>query len=437
MSIALTEEKSSLTAAPTPASDSTPAILRELNARGWAAYQGTPAPSRQDEAWRFTNLKLLDLTAYTHTVRAAETVKAALEKRSTGLEKIAGKMVFVNDELVSQTILNDTLRQQGVIWKPLAQAAAEHPELFSKYFMVNETRLGSARFAALHQSAVRNGTFLYVPAGVTIDLPIEVFHWASGANNASFPHTLLIVERNAKVTLIDYFGSEEKNNSHLAIGVNDLHVAEGGQLTYVAVQEWNEQSLSFQINHTTVAGNGTAQTLNVNLGGRYARTENLSRLVGEGARSDMLALTAATGTQEFDQRTLQEHAAPGASSDLLYKNTLDDQSRTIFAGLIRVDEGAHRTDAYQKVRNLLLSDDAEANSAPGLEILADDVRCTHGATSGQIEKEELFYMLARGIDKRTAQRLIVQGFLSETVDRLEDPVLSAAIGERLTRKFSR
>ena len=162
MSIALTEEKSSLTAAPTPASDSTPAILRELNARGWAAYQGTPAPSRQDEAWRFTNLKLLDLTAYTHTVRAAETVKAALEKRSTGLEKIAGKMVFVNDELVSQTILNDTLRQQGVIWKPLAQAAAEHPELFSKYFMVNETRLGSARFAALHQSAVRNGTFLYV-----------------------------------------------------------------------------------------------------------------------------------------------------------------------------------------------------------------------------------------------------------------------------------
>lgn len=437
MSIALTEEKTSLTAAPAPATDAVPAILRELNARGWAAYQGIPFPTRTDEAWRFTNLKAIDLASYTHTVPAADAVKTALAERSVGLDEISGKMVFVNDELVSQTVLSDTLRQQGVIWKPLAQAAADHPELLAKYFMTNETRLGSAKFAALHQSAVRNGTFLYVPAGVKIDLPIEVFHWASGANNTSFPHTLLVVEANAKVTLVDYFGSEEGEQSHLAIGVNDLHVAEGADLTYIAVQEWNEKSLSFQINHTTVAKAGSAKSLNVNLGSRYARTENLSRLTGEGARSDMLAMTAATGSQEFDQRTLQEHAAPGAYSDLLYKNTLDNESRTIVAGLIKVDEGAHRTDAYQKVRNLLLSDDAEANSAPGLEILADDVRCSHGATSGQIEKEELFYMLARGIDKRTAQRLIVHGFLSETMDRLESPVLSASIGQRLTRKFSR
>jgi len=133
---------------------------------------------------------------------------------------------------------------------------------------------------------------------------------------------------------------------------------------------------------------------------------------------------------------LQDHLAPGAYSDLLYKNSLDDRARTIFAGLIKVEPGAHRTDAYQKVRNLLLSDDAEANSAPGLEILADDVRCSHGATSGQIEAEELFYMLARGIHKRTAQRLVVQGFLQEAIDRLGNEELAAHLGRYVEAKFA-
>ena len=149
----------------------------------------------------------------------------------------------------------------------------------------------------------------------------------------------------------------------------------------------------------------------------------------------MLSVTVAEGDQEFDQRTWQDHVAPGASSDLLYKNSLDDRSRTIFAGMIKVEPGAQRTDAYQKVRNLMLSDDAEANSMPGLEILADDVRCTHGATSGQVEAEELFYMLARGIHRRTAQRLIVRGFLQEAIDRLGNAALSARLGELVGAKF--
>src|SRR5205823_11898057 len=131
-----------------------------------------------------------------------------------------------------------------------------------------------------------------------------------------------------------------------------------------------------------------------------------SRLIGQGGRSDMLAVSVAEGEQEFDQRTLQDHQQPDTASDLLYKNSLDDKARTIFASLIRVEPHAHRTDAYQKVRNLLLSDDAEANSMPGLEIMADEVRCTHGATSGQSEEEELFYMLSRGIPRDKAQQVV-------------------------------
>jgi Fe-S cluster assembly protein SufD len=161
----------------------------------------------------------------------------------------------------------------------------------------------------------------------------------------------------------------------------------------------------------------------------------LSRLIGEGGRSDLLAVAVAKHQQEFDARTLQDHISPRTASDLLYKNALDDRARTIFGGLIRVEPDAHFTDAYQKVRNLLLSDDSEANSMPGLEILADDVRCTHGATSGQIDEDELFYLRTRGIPTKVAQRLLVTGFLDEVIQRLDHPAIAAYLHRLIEEKF--
>jgi len=194
------------------------------------------------------------------------------------------------------------------------------------------------------------------------------------------------------------------------------------------VQNWNRSTLSIQMHNTIVARDAAVKNLHVHLGARHARTESVSRLTGEGARSEMLAVTAASGTQEFDQRTLQDHQAPGTSSDLLYKNALNGASRSIFSGMIRVEPGAHHTDAYQKVRNLLLSDNAQANSLPGLEILADNVRCTHGATSGAINPDELFYLQSRGIPPREARQMLVHGFLQEVIGRLRIPVLSEYLG---------
>ena len=154
-------------------------------------------------------------------------------------------------------------------------------------------------------------------------------------------------------------------------------------------------------------------------------------------RSDLLAVAVAKHEQEFDARTLQDHVSPHTASDLLYKNALDDRARTIFGGLIRVEPHAHFTDAYQKVRNLLLSDDAEANSMPGLEILADNVRCSHGATSGQINKDELFYLRTRGIPVPVAERLIVTGFLDEVVQRLDNPAISERLRRLIEEKFTK
>jgi Fe-S cluster assembly protein SufD len=411
--------------------------FRESQQESWKHFQSLPLPKRTDETWRFATLKAVDLAPYSAPLAVSDAVKAGLIQRSTGLKETAGRMIFANDQLLQREVLSDDLKRQGVIWEPIEKAVVEHADIFRKHFMTQEAVLGSQKFSALHKAMVKSGTFLYVPRGVEIDLPIEIFHWLHGDNGSTFPHTLLIAGENSKVTLVDYFESADSEAPGFACGVNDLFAEAGAKLNYICVQNWSRKVLSFQINSTVVGRDANATGMTMNLGSFYARSESVSRLAGEGGRSDMLSVSAAEGTQEFDQRTLQDHQVPNTSSDLLYKNSLDDRARTIFAGLIRVEPGAHKTDAYQKVRNLLLSDEAEANSAPGLEIEADDVRCTHGATSGEIEKEELFYLQARGISKQSAQRLIVSGFLNEVVGRLENEAVRERLQGLLASKFER
>ena len=426
------ELAASLIVAPEPASQSEETGWhREMRTAAWQKFAALPMPARTDEAWRFSSLKALDLTPYAPLLPVTSAAREELIARSKGLEHSAGRMVFANDQLLTREIHSDALRQKGVIWLPIEQAATEHAELFQQHFMREEAALGSRKFAALHQAWIKNGTFLYIPRGVEIELPIEAYHWLHGENGSCFPHTLIIAGENSKVTFVDYFASSEAESKGFACGVNDLWLGAGAKVTYVNVQEWSRETLSVQINSTVVGRDAAAVALNANFGGAYVRSESISHLRGSGGRSDMLAFSLADARREVDQRTLQIHEVPNTASDLLYKNALDDQSRTIFAGLIRVNPGAHFTDAYQKVRNLLLSDEAEANSAPGLEIEADNVRCTHGATSGQVDEEELFYMLSRGIHKSAAQRLIVFGFLNEVLERLPDD----AIREKLRAKL--
>jgi Fe-S cluster assembly protein SufD len=244
----------------------------------------------------------------------------------------------------------------------------------------------------------------------------------------------VIAEENSKVTVVDHFVSADAN-THFACGANDLYAAHGARLTYVAAQAWSRNTLSFQFNSTVVRRDARVQSLNLHLGARQARHESLSQLQAPGAFSEMLALTVADGTQEFDQRTLQVHQAPNTKSDLLYKNALRDKAKTIFSGLIIVDPDAQKTDAYQSNRNLMLSDEAEANSLPGLEIQANDVRCTHGATSSRIDPEQEFYLQARGIPKAAADELLTFGFFEEVLNRLESDSLHDALRELVRTQF--
>jgi Fe-S cluster assembly protein SufD len=271
---------------------------------------------------------------------------------------------------------------------------------------------------------------------VEVEGTIEVHHWISGANTLIFPHTLIITGESAKVRVTDLFRSADETSPGLAVAYNDLYAGRNSQLDYVAVQDFNEVTRVIQVNDTSVQRDARAKAFVLNVGASWARNESLSRLEGSGAHSDMLSVSIPAREQEYDQRTFQHHVSEGAYSDLLYKNTLYDSSKTVFSGLIFVDEGAHQTDAYQTCRNLLMSDRAEAHSMPGLEINADQVKCSHGSTSAQIADDEIFYLCARGIDPVRARQLIARGFSVEAIERLDNEAVEELVLRFVDKKFA-
>ena len=428
MSLTLDSPSSMLTTAPeTPAY--LPAWFAARQQSAWQRFLATPAPKRGDETWRFSSIKQLDFSAFRKTpVSGANDLIA----RSSGLEAPAAKLIFVNDELVHV----ESRLPEGVICLPLAEALVSHSDLVQAHFMKQETRLGSAKFAALHEASLTNGLFVHVSDKVEVEGTIEVHHWIVGGNTVIFPHTLVVTGTSSKVRVVDIFRSADDVQPGLAIAVNDLSAGQNSKLDYVAIQAFNEVTRVIQINETSAFRDASATGFILNTGASWARNETLSRLEGPGSRSDMLAVSIPAHEQEYDQRTFQHHVSEGAYSDLLYKNSLYDNSRTIFSGLIFVDENAHHTDAYQTCRNLLMSDTCEANSMPGLEINADQVKCSHGSTSSQISDEEIFYLRARGIDPVNARQLIARGFSVDVVERLKNNEVEELVLKFIDAKFA-
>lgn len=382
-----------------------PTWFADLQEQAVKEYEAIPAPTRKDETWRFGNLKQLDFSEFTPDENC--------------------EVHYRIPEL-----------PDGVVCLPFEDALQSHGDLVRQHFMQSEARLGSAKFAALHKARVNSGLFVYVPDGVKVEAPIEVSHVLSGEHKAVYPHTLVVTGKHAEVSVLDRFSSANEDDPGLCIAVNDLIAGEGSKLTYCAVQELNLCSRMIQINATDVGRDAHATAFTSNTGAQWARNESVSRMIGEGAHSDMLSCSLPSGTQQFDQRTYQHHASPHTNSDLLYKNTLYGTSKTIFSGLILVDEGSHYTDAYQTCRNLLMEDTAEANSMPGLEINADQVKCSHGSTSASISDEEIFYLRARGIPPQKARQLIANGFSVEVIERLKNERLEEAVLEAVERKVA-
>lgn len=407
-----------------------PTWLAERQQAALARYESTPTPKRGDEQWRFANIKQLKFDNLSG--EANEANHSDLISRSTGVETPAAKFVFLNDAVIS----SETSLPEGVICLPLAEALEKHSDLVEQHFMKQESRLGSAKYAALHEASVKNGLFVHIPDNTEVEDTIEVHHWISGETTA-FPHTLIVTGKSSKVRVIDIFRSADDSTPGLTIGYKDLYAGQNSSLDYIAIQALNEVSRMIAIKETSTARDSRSRAFILNTGAAWARNESMSRLEGPGAHSDMLSVSIPDHEQEFDQRTFQHHVSPNTNSDLLYKNTLYGHSKTVFSGLISVDEKAHHTDAYQTCRNLLMTDDCEANSMPGLEINADQVACSHGSTSAQIADEEIFYLQARGIAPDQARQLIARGYSIEAVMRLKNEKTEALVLKFIDEKFSR
>ncbi len=401
-----------------------PTWLRDARLQAWDIYESLPMPGRTDEEWRRTDFRGLKW-GHLHPFSPNGHQEPSLEKLLSGFENngvsdhaAQAGIIVQKDAATAWFEVDEELAAKGVVFCDLDTAAREHEALFRQYFMTKAVPVDFGKFEALHAALWQSGSFLYVPKGVSIDKPFRVFTTSSHPANSVFAHTLVVLEDGAEAFLVDAYGSETFEGQSFASGVVELILNKASKLRYVQMQDWGRDVWNFMTERATLQGDATLNSLHVTLGSRFSKNSIGSHLQGEDSLAEMLGISFADGDQFFDHHTWQLHESPYATSDLEFKSALKERARTVYSGLIKVHEGAQKTDAYQQNRNLLLSREARADSIPNLEIAANDVRCTHGATISQVVPEHVFYLQARGIPYTEAQKLIVEGFFRPVIDRI-------------------
>jgi Fe-S cluster assembly protein SufD len=387
-----------------------PDWLRARRHDAFAAYERLSLPSRSDEEWRRTDIRGLNLDAFEPFERADGAAPVS------AIEDVAGVLRQRGSE-PGMVELDASLAGRGVLFLPLTQAAKEHPDLVRRH-LFTEVQPDRDKFAALHAALFSGGTFLYVPEGVAVDKPLVSQFWSSGGGAAVLPHTLIIAGRGSSFNYLDEFLSPDLDRPALTSGSAEVFAGEGASVGYLSLQRWGRHAWQFADQRARAERDAAVRLVAVGLGGRFAKNRIEASLAGPGATAELKALFFGSEQQFFDFHTLQQHVVGHTTSDLLFKGALRDEARSVYAGLIRIEPKAVRSDAYQANRNLLLSKTAKAHSIPMLEILNNDVRCTHGATIAPIDPAHLFYLQSRGIPAPTAERMIVHGFFGQVLDRI-------------------
>ncbi len=408
-----------------------PVWLRAQRISAWERWEATPMPSTRSEEWRYTDiaskLRLDELVLAGENGPPGpvpEMLRGAMDEDRDSL----GQVVDVDGRVVSSE-LDESARRAGVTLGSLRQAARGGHPVVQALLAKEAVPASDGKFPALNAALWSDGVLLHVPRGVCLERPIRLSRWVSAPGLATFSRVLLVAEEGSQVSFVDEILSPDLGATSLAHTVVELFSRDAAKVQYVSLQRMGRGGAYLANQRSLAQRDATLDTLNVALGATLGRVDLNARLLGPGAESDMLGLYFGDGDQHFDFNTSQDHIAPNAHSDLLYKGALDGSARGIFRGVIRVHEGAQRTDAYQTNRNLILSDSAVATSLPNLEIEADDVRCSHGATVGQLDMESLFYLMSRGLSRGQAERLVVIGFLGEVLSRLP----MGGVADKVTR----
>lgn len=377
-----------------------------------------PLPTRLDETWRFGDIKRADVSRFVHAPAPDGDLSGLLAGLPV-LHEESIRIVFINGVL---TGMPDPL-PEGLSLLPLTDV---YEDICKDDGDVDWAKLGSGRFAVLNIASLTDGVALVTDPGADIKPVVELVYAVTGDLSAIFPHTFIKLGENSRLQVLERHISLD-GGEQLAVGLQRIKLCSGARLDYGLLQQLNDQSLAVELGNAALDAGAQIAHLSSHCGAVWSRQELVASLQGNSARAEILSANMLDGNRVVDQRTYQDHKSGGAYSNLLYKNVLNDSVKSVFSGMIKVEPGSHETDAYQSNRNLILSDNAESNSLPGLEILADNVRCSHGSASSSIDPEQIFYLRSRGITAESAGQMIAKGFLKQAFDGLESSVLAESM----------
>ncbi len=393
--------------------------LAEYRARAFAAYTRAKMPTTSEEAWRRTDLRSFPADAFRLPKDGEhQDLPAVPEDLLAPLvgDKHGGQIVLTPGGASIE--LDEALAKKGVIFTDLKTAEREHPALLQK--MVAKTvSPEEGKFASVAGAFSQNGVVLYVPKGVQVEEPLHSVLWGPGENLAHLSHILVLIDEGASATFVHESASPTEHGlNSMHAGLVEIQVLQGANFKFVELQSWGKHVWNFSHERVRVERDANLDWIFGAIGSRLTKNFSELDLAGQGAVGRMSGFYFTEANQHLDHDTQQNHLAANTSSDLLFKGALKGKSRSVWQGMIYVAPGAQKTDGYQANRNLVLDDQARADSIPGLEILADDVRCTHGATVGKLEEEPLFYLESRGIPRKDAARLVVEGFFDPIMQRI-------------------
>jgi Fe-S cluster assembly protein SufD len=399
------------------------AWLEERRDEARAALARTPLPTLKDENWRYTSLRGIDFDAFATVVEAIEAPRATTV---LGDIETSGELVQRGQHVFSVR-LDEEARAAGVVLSSLSDAVESHGALVDEH-------LGSVldlrdRFITENSATWSGGAFVHVPTGVTVAKPLRLVVESPEAGSRTIWRTLVVVEAGARLTLIE---EQAPGAPGYLNGALELVLGDGAEVDLVQTQELHHETYHFSAARAEIARDATLRWVSLGLGGKLGKARQESRLSGPGSTVRATGIYALAERQHLDLDTSQEHAAPNAVSDLAYKGALRGHARSVWRGIIKVAPGAQGTDAFQENRNLLLSGHAHADSIPGLQILANDVRCTHAATVSRVDSELLFFLMARGFERREAEQMLVTAFYADALGRIEN----ADVRERFARALA-
>ena len=408
---------------------------------------------RTQDYWRRTKRNMRGFNVDDYKPVAFSASDASETRTSSGITKTQAEskeassgVIAMVDGFPVESFLSKETERKGVYFADLNTALKERPDVVRSYFMTkgvtSETQLRSGniplrnKFDALHGAFWQGGYLLHVPKEVVVEIPLRAFISLSESRYADLSHTIVVADADSKVTILEEQVSTDGETAGFHCGAVEIFAGQNANVTYVQVQRWNQQVWNFSTQRAIAGRDSQLCWVTGTLGSRLSKLNQTSALEGAGSNVQMLGLTFTHSRQHIDVSTAQEHIAPHTSSDLLYRTVLRDRSQTAWSGNIYVYPEGQHTDAYQKNDNLVLSDRAHADTLPGLEIQAHEVRCTHGATAGPIDKEQVFYLMSRGLSRSQAEKMIVDGFFEPVMDRIPLESVRGELQDSITQKLT-